>query len=424
MKAVLSNRIFLEVTREYGSFLQDELSYAIPSFQNPDQPQILRNFTTIRPGLMSIPIGRTDLIPEGYEVKDKRLLVPAEFPRFNGTLRDSQQLVHDQLNDNCIINAKPSWGKTYAGLKIAGKLGQKTLVVVHTVPLRNQWAREVEKVYGITPGVIGSSKFNITPPIVIGNVQSLYNCMPQIQKTFGTIILDEMHHVSSPTFSRVIDKTYSRYKIGLSGTIKRKDGKDVVFCDYFGKTIFRPPPENAMTPEVDVIDCGIALPEVIGNNWAQRINQLMDIPEYKALIMRLADYYAKKGHKILVVQDRVEFAKSCVENRPKAVAITGALKDGREEEMDRIFNDIDEIWGITSIFKEGISKDILSCLILAGPINNEPMLEQLVGRIQRPQPNKLPPKVVDIKLAGWTGSKQFQARLGFYMRMGYKINYL
>jgi superfamily II DNA or RNA helicase len=373
---------------------------------------------------MSIPIGRTDLIPEGYEVKDKRLLVPAEFPRFNGTLRESQQLVHDQLNDNCIINAKPSWGKTYAGLKIAGKLGQKTLVVVHTVPLRNQWAREVEKVYGITPGVIGSSKFNITPPIVIGNVQSLYNCMPQIQKTFGTIILDEMHHVSSPTFSRVIDKTYSRYKIGLSGTIKRKDGKDVVFCDYFGKTIFRPPPENAMTPEVDVIDCGIALPEVIGNNWAQRINQLMDIPEYKALIMRLADYYAKKGHKILVVQDRVEFAKSCVENRPKAVAITGALKDGREEEMDRIFTDIDEIWGITSIFKEGISKDILSCLILAGPINNEPMLEQLVGRIQRPQPNKLPPKVVDIKLAGWTGSKQFQARLGFYMRMGYKINYL
>jgi hypothetical protein len=39
-------------------------------------------------------------------------------------------------------------------------------------------------------------------------------------------------------------------------------------------------------------------------------------------------------------------------------------------------------------------------------------------------PGKIAPRVVDIKLSGWTGSKQFQARLGFYMRMGYKVNYL
>lgn len=423
-KAVLSNRIYLEVEREYGDFLKEELSYAIPSFNNPDQPLIIRNFTVLRPGLMSIPIGRTDLIPEGYEVKDKRVFVEANFPEFKGTLRDSQQLIHDQLEDNCIINAKPSWGKTFAGLKIAGKLKQKTLVVVHTVPLRNQWAREVDKVYGITPGIIGSSKFNINSPIVIGNVQSLYNCMDKIQKEFGTVILDEMHHVSSPTFSRVMDKSYARYKIGLSGTIKRKDGKDVVFCDYFGNTIYRPPPENAMTPEVDVIDCGIALPEIIGNHWALRVNKLMEMPEYLALVIRLAEHYSKKNHKVLVLQDRVEFAQLGAQNRPKAVAITGKLKEGREEEMARIFTDMDEIWGITSIFKEGISLDILSCLILAGPVNNEPMLEQLVGRIQRPMPNKQQPKLVDIKLSGWTGSKQFQARLGFYMRMGYKINYI
>ena len=214
------------------------------------------------------------------------------------------------------------------------------------------------------------------------------------------------------------------YEGSLNITIKRKDGKDVVFCDYFGNTIYRPPPENAMTPEVDVIDCGIALPEIIGNHWALRVNKLMEMPEYLALVIRLAEHYSKKNHKVLVLQDRVEFAQLGTENRPKAVAITGKLKEGREEEMARIFTDMDEIWGITSIFKEGISLDILSCLILAGPVNNEPMLEQLVGRIQRPMPNKQQPKLVDIKLSGWTGSKQFQARLGFYMRMGYKINYI
>lgn len=423
-KAVLSNRIYLSVDREYGEFLKEELTYRIPSYHDPSKPIIIRNYGILRPGLMTLPIGRTDLIPDDYELIDKRLLAPEVFPEFKFDLRESQQIVHDSIQDNAIINAKPSWGKTFAGLKIAGKLGQKTLVIVHTVPLRNQWAKEVEKVYGITPGIIGSSKFNTQGPITIGNVQSLYNCVDQIQRTFGTTILDEMHHVSSPTFSRVMDRLHCRYKIGLSGTLKRKDGKDVVFKDYFGNNIFKPPPENAMQPEVDVIDSGISLPEVPGNNWAQRVNALMDMPEYRALIITLADYYARRNHKILILQDRVEFAKWCAEQRPRAVAITGDLKEGREQEMDRINTDIDEIYGITSIFKEGISKDILSCVILAGPINNDPMLEQIVGRIQRPVPGKQLPKIVDIKLSGWTGSKQFQARLGFYMRMGYKINYL
>lgn len=424
MKAVLSNRIYLEVTPEYGNYLKEALTYKIPSYHDPDKPILIRNFTVIRSGLMTIPIGRIDLIPEGYEIVDKRVLAPVDFPVFKFPLRESQQEIHDDICDNAIVNAKPSWGKTFAGLAIAGKLGQKTLVVVHTVPLRNQWAKEVQKVYGIEPGIIGSSKFNINSPIVIGNVQSLYNCMDQIQKEFGTVILDEMHHVSSPTFARVMDKLYARYKIGLSGTLKRKDGKDVVFVDYFGSNIYKPPPENSMMPEVDVIESGIELPEVMGGNWAQRVNALMDMPEYRALVIALAKYYVDRKHKVLVVQDRVEFAKFCAERRPAAVAITGDLKEDREEKMDLINSVMDEIWGITSIFKEGISKDILSCLILAGPVNNDPMLEQLVGRIQRIQPGKQTPRIVDIKLAGWTGSKQFQARLGFYMRMGYKVNYL
>ena len=49
-----------------------------------------------------------------------------------------------------------------------------------------------------------------------------------------------MHHVSSPTFSKVVDTNYARYKVGLSGTIERKDGKHVVFRDYFGHKVISP----------------------------------------------------------------------------------------------------------------------------------------------------------------------------------------
>jgi len=215
MKALISNRIYLEVTEEYKEFLSKELTYTIPSFNPRDPPFVIKNMARVRDKLVSIPIGRTDLIPKDYEVVDKRINIPVDFPEFKLPLRPSQQEVYDEIEDNCIINAWVSWGKTFTGLAIAGKLGQKTLIIVHTVPLRNQWAKEVEKVYGITPGIIGSGKFEIDAPIVIGNTQSLYRNILKINKQFGTIILDEMHHVSSPTFSKVIDTNYARYKIGL-----------------------------------------------------------------------------------------------------------------------------------------------------------------------------------------------------------------
>ena len=96
------------------------------------------------------------MIPDDYEVVDNRIELKEDFPDFKFDLRESQQAVFNELEDNAIINAWVSWGKTCTGLAIAGKLGQKTLVITHTVPLRNQWAKEVEKVYGFKPSIIGS----------------------------------------------------------------------------------------------------------------------------------------------------------------------------------------------------------------------------------------------------------------------------
>jgi len=227
MKAVISNRIYLECTKEYREVINKELTYTIPGFNEHEPPQVIKNMSRIRENLVTIPVGRMDLIPDDYEIVDKRLELPVDFPEFKFPLRESQQIVYDDIEGSAIINAWVSWGKTFTGLAIASKLGQKTLVIVHTVPLRNQWAREVEKVFGITAGIIGSGRFEIDAPIVIGNTQSLYRNIDKIKREFGTIILDEMHHVSSPTFSRLLDTNYCKNKIGLSGTIERKDGKHV-----------------------------------------------------------------------------------------------------------------------------------------------------------------------------------------------------
>jgi len=427
VKAVISHRIYMDCTEEVQERIDKELTYTIPTHNPLDPPEVIKNMGIIRNGLVSLPIGRTDLIPSNYEIVDRRVNKPVEFPKFKFDLRPSQKAVYDEIEDNSIINAWVSWGKTFTGLAIAGKLGQKTLVVTHTVPLRNQWAKEVEKVYGIKPGIIGSGQFDLDAPIVIGNTQTLYRNVDKIRKEFGTVILDEMHHVSSPTFSKILDTNYCRYKIGLSGTIERKDGKHVVFRDYFGNTLFKPPKENYMTPTVHIVPSEIRFMDGARIPWANRVTKLANDEEYRHTIALLAAAYAAKGHKVLVVSDRVSFLKACSElTGDKSICVTGEVShEDRETLVDEIlYGDKNVLYGTQAIFSEGISVDTLSCLILATPVNNEPLLTQLCGRVIRKKEGKIDPVIIDIHLKGNTARKQASNRVGFYMKQGWNMKYL
>jgi len=417
----------MDCTPDMQERIDKELTYLIPSHNPTDPPQVIANMGIIRNGLISIPIGRTDLIPRGYEIKDKRNLVPVDFPKFKYDLRPSQQKVYDEIEDNAIINAWVSWGKTFTGLAIAGKLGQKTLIVTHTVPLRNQWVKEVEKVFEISSGILGSGNWDSSGPIVVGNTQTLYRNVEKIKKTFGTIILDEMHHVSSPTFSRIIDSSFARYKIGLSGTIERKDGKHVVFRDYFGHNVIKPPKENYMVPTIHIVPSGIRFMDGSRVPWANKVTALARNEEYKHTVSMLAAAYAARGHKVLVVSDRVQFLKQCAElTGESAICLTGEVPhEEREHLIGKVLNGSKNVmFGTQAIFSEGISIDNLSCLILGTPINNEPLLTQLIGRVIRKKDKKLNPVIVDIHLLGNTAKRQASNRVGYYMKQGWEMKYI
>lgn len=432
MKAIISNKIYMTVEPSMFKYLDKELTYNIPSYNEPEKFITIKNLKVINYNiaggkmLVAFPVGRTDLIPKEFEVVDKRAYnVLEDFPKFKFDLRPSQQDIYNDVDDNCIINAKVGYGKTFTGLALAAKLKQKTLVVVHTVALRNQWEKEIVKTLGIKPGVIGSGKFNTNSHVVVANVQSLVKHVGQISREFGTVILDEMHHVSSPTFSKIIDGMFSRYKIGLSGTIERKDQKHVVFKDYFGSRIYRPDKENTMVPEVHVINSGIHFSDGHGVSWAEKVNALKESYLYKDLVIALADKYAREGHKVIIVSERVDFLKECnqLSNEPSDLII-GETKD-RDEVIRKVFDEeITQVWGTQSMVSEGLSINPLSCLILATPLNNMPLLEQLIGRVIREYPGKIKPVVVDIRLEGNTVSRQYNNRLGHYMKEGYEIKFI
>jgi len=426
MKAVLSNRIYMSVNKDLHNSIEKELTYTIPPRIPTDPPMVFKTIRFIKEGLISIPMGREDLIPADYEIVDKRVSMEADLPDFKFDLRPSQKVVHDEVNDNAIINAWVSWGKTFTGLAIAKKLGQKTLVVTHTTNLRNQWEKEVQKCFGIQAGRIGSGQFNLDAPICVGNIQTLYRRMDDIKQLFGTVILDEMHHVSSPTFTRIIDEMPARYKIGLTGTLERKDGRHVVFRDYFGHNVMKPPKENYLIPKVHIIKSDIRFLDGAYTPWAERINHLAYNEEYVHSVSMIAAKYAAQGHKVLVVSDRVAFLKACARLcGDKAVSITGDMEfTDREKTMEQIKRDKNILFGTQSIFSEGISLNDLSCLVLGTPVNNEPLLTQLIGRVIRDKEGKKQPIVVDIHLKGKTAARQANARMGYYIKQDYEVNVL
>ena len=483
---------------------------------------------------------------------------------------------------------------TFTGLAIAAKLKQKTLIVVHTVALRNQWEKEVVKTLGIKPGVIGSGKFNIDSPVVVANTQSLIKHVSAIGREFGLVILDECldytskittrdgpvaigkivnnelypevlsyneysgklewknvvrhfknkqeedmikftfsnqstlvctmnhtiyslnkgktkaenllegdwvrahkssstlnekalpvksseelelttidnqneeltaleivsvdfvkatggyrynievednhnyfsggklvsncHHVSSPTFGKIIDGMFSRYKIGLSGTIERKDQKHVVFKDYFGSKIFKPAKENTMKPKVHVYDPGIGFSDYQGGSWADKVTALSESYLYRDLVVALADNYSAQGHSVLVVSQRVDLLKhGHSKSKSTSELLIGEVKDSADRDIiiENIYNKVsDQLWATQSLASEGLSINPLSCIILAEPLNNMPLLEQLIGRIVREHPDKPQPIIVDIKLTGNTVTRQFNNRLGHYMKEGYSIEFI
>jgi superfamily II DNA or RNA helicase len=409
---------------EHSKKVIKELTYKIKKDTGSKQffaIETIKNYKVLPKGIITLPQGRVDLIPEGYDLIDKRTLVPVPFPEPKFPLRDDQKVIYDQVHDSVFINALPGWGKTFTALYLAKKFGQRTLVITHTASLRDQWIGEVKQLYGMEPGIIGGGVFDIDDrAIVVGNIQSIVKHLPALSKEFGLVILDEAHHCPASTFSTTIDTFHARYRIALSGTMIRKDGKHVVFNDYFGSAVLKPPEANTLKPLVRIVKSGITLKP--GATWVEKINDLCENERYVKFISEIAQLEILNGHSVLIIADRVEFLRKVKEDVGETCLLVTGSEGDRDLAKEQILSgEKRAIAGSRQIFSEGISINRLSCVILAIPMSNDSLLEQIVGRIQRKFPDKLDPLVVDINFAGYADKKQNNDRLGLYMRKGWQI---
>lgn len=431
-KAVISNKIYLEKpSDDQLKKIVKALTYSVvkETFQrmgsgklNPKkQIEYIKNYSLLPGGIVTIPQGRVDLIPEEYAVVDKRVLAEVPFPNPSVPLRDSQLEVFNQVNDTCFINAKVGWGKTFTALHIARKLGQKTLVITHTTNLRDQWISEAQALFNMPIGVIGSGKFDIEDhAIVVGNIQSIAKHILTIAKEFGTVILDEAHHVPASTFTAMVDSFYARYRIGLSGTMDRKDGKHVLLTDFFSSTVYKPPVDNTIPPVVNILRPGVFLEA--GKPWAAKINSLLYDSDYQKFIGELVNTTTALGHSVLIIASRIEFLQKVQEYVGDSCVLLTGETENRELIKDQINSGAKtSIAGSRQIFAEGISINRLSAVILAEPMAYDGLIEQIIGRVMRQHPDKPLPEVFDVNFSDHASRSQNEKRLAFYLSKGWEV---
>ena len=184
--------------------------------------------------------------------------------QFTGQLLDLQRPACEAASkkDFGIIVAPPATGKTIIGLKIIADRQQPALVVVHRKTLVDQWAERIETYLDIPKneiGKIGSGKLKIGNKITIATIQSLSKEVEKSEnnpclEAFGTLIVDECHHIPAETYRKTIGKLNCFYMYGFTATPFRKysDGKSIFI--YLGDIISEIiNPEKAFTREAKVI---------------------------------------------------------------------------------------------------------------------------------------------------------------------------
>ena len=426
-KAVISNRIYLDNPGvEHTKHIIKSLTYKIHKDTGSKKfasVETIKNYKSLIKGILSIPQGRTDLIPQDYEIIDKRVLVPVPYPVPKFELYEDQQTIYNEVEGTCFINALPGWGKTFTALHLARKFGQKTLVITHTAALRDQWIEEIETLFGCECGIIGGGDLDYEDHfITVANIQTLVKHTTELAKEFGTVILDEAHHCPATTFAATVDSFHAKYRIALSGTMIRKDGKHILFKDYFGTTVLKPPVSNTIPPTIHMVKSGITLKPNV--TWVDKITDLTQNDNYRKFISNIANMHIAEGHSVLIIADRVEFLEKVKEYVGETcLLVTGgtSFEDRQRAKEQILAKEKMCIAGSRQIFSEGISINILSCVILAVPMSNDSLLEQIAGRIMRMHDGKLDPIIVDIQFAGYADKKQNTDRLGLYLRKGWKV---
>ena len=376
-------------------------------------------------------------IPKDYKISDGTNINLT----FNGTLREVQEtVVTSYLNHvnkvkygGGLLELPCAFGKTILSLNIISRIQKKTFIIVHKEFLMNQW---IERIQQFLPNArVGKIQGQIIDiddkDIVIGMLQSLsMKTYPSsLFESFGLTIIDEVHHISSEVFSNTLFKLVTKYMLGLSATMNRKDGTTHVFKMFLGNVIYKGERDEERDVTVRAIEY-----KVNDDEFNETKLDFRGKPAYSSMISKLCEYNRRSEFILKVIGDMlVENSKQQImilaHNKNVLKYLHDAIKHrnittvgyyiGGMKEMALKETELKQIVIATySMAAEALDIKTLTTLIMVTPKTD---IQQSVGRILREKHSN--PVVVDIIDSHDLFKNQWRKRKTFYKKENYKIIY-
>lgn len=129
-------------------------------------------------------------------------------------------------------------GKTYVAMMAIEAVSRSALIVVPTLELVRQWIQSLSETFHHRVGAIGGGDYDPQPLTVI-TYDSAYGHMENLGNRYGLIIFDECHHLPGDTYSLAAHSCLAPYRLGLSATPERADGRHVELDKLIGPIVYR-----------------------------------------------------------------------------------------------------------------------------------------------------------------------------------------
>ena len=336
-----------------------------------------------------------------FEFQDNRKLNPSIPFVFNASLRNHQLGVTEAVSkkDYGVIVAPPGSGKTVIGLKIIADKRQPAFIIVHRKQLLEQWTERIEAFLGIPKrdiGIIGQGKSKIGRQITVATIQSLPKHIESVQNQFGTIIVDECHHVPAETFRNTIEKLQTYYLYGLTATPFRKYNDGKMIFTHLGEIIANIQPaeiENHKQAKIIIRNTELNVPYNSKTDNFESLSKILvhDTARNK-LILEDVKTELNQGKKAIIITERKDHIDSLylfLKQSYETITLSGDDSETSKKTKWKILKEGNFQVLITTgqYFGEGTDLQNINCLFLVYPFSFEGKLIQYIGRVQRSEIN-------------------------------------
>ena len=353
---------------------------------------------------------------QGFTIRDLRSRPKMKSKlKFKGKLRPYQIKAVKRWKEQPfggMITAPARSGKTVIGCYLTIDLGFKTLILAHQIDLLDQFYTTFEELTNLNkistkknPVVAIAKKGNILQlveqgvDVILSTYQTFISTyggerLRQVRDSFGLVEVDECHLVGANMFSQVVTQLNPAFRLGLTATPERKDGRDVLARYALGNI-----QANVTPPQLNGVAIMVSTSFDVGqfHSWAIMLNRLAYNKQRNKLIVSYAEHDLKAGHCLVLITERrrqcEELNKMFTEKGIKSVILYGNIKD-RKELLNTIrAGKVPVTIATRKIAQYGLNVPPWSCYYCLSPTNNPPNFYQEMSRIRTPHPGKPQPLV-------------------------------